>query len=172
MVHGSVNFKESQRLTPFLTVPSVLFFVGLAVYLAAVQLIGGTPVGDSPASDGELVFLILLTGLGLPALLLGTRMTTTVDQTELVVRFFPFKTLRVPLLEIDSYWVRNYHWLKDYGGIGIRRGLDGWAYIMRGDQGVQVQRRGGSRVLIGTQKPDELIQALRMVTGLQAGDQK
>ena len=51
--------------------------------------------------------------------------------------------------------------MKEFGGWGIRVAGDGRAYNAYGNQGVQLILTDGSRILIGTQRPDELLGALR-----------
>ena len=44
----------------------------------------------------------------------------------------------------------------DYGGWGIKYGLKGLAYNISGNFGIQLELKSGSKILIGTQKPDEV----------------
>lgn len=57
--------------------------------------------------------------------------------------------------------VRTYSPLKEYGGWGIRYGSNGKAYNVSGNQGVQLEFRDGKRLLVGSQLPLELLNALR-----------
>jgi hypothetical protein len=60
--------------------------------------------------------------------------------------------------QLESCSVRTYSPLGEYGGWGIKYGLGGAGkvYNVRGNQGLQLVFKDGSRLLIGTQKPLEL----------------
>ena len=88
-------------------------------------------------------------------------MVTEVRPGVLWVRFVPLRGRRIPLKEIEDAQPREYSPMKEFGGWGMRVGADGRAYNAYGKQGVQLTLTDGSRVLIGTQKPDELLDALR-----------
>jgi hypothetical protein len=107
----------------------------------------------------------LLVGLGLPSVLvLGVlRMTTEVTPTDCRVWFGWLPTYRqsVPLSALQRVEVVNYRPLRDCGGWGIRRGRGGERVLSaRGDRGVRLHLADGSRLLIGSQRPEELAQAL------------
>lgn len=95
----------------------------------------------------------------LPILLL--RLITRVQDGVLSVRLFPFPTRHIPIEEIESAEVRTYRPLIEYGGWGIRWGMSGKAYNAQGNRGVQLVLRGGSRVLIGSQRPEDLLKAIQ-----------
>jgi hypothetical protein len=105
-------------------------------------------------------------------LLVGTltlRQTTRVDAGALTVRFGFFYTVRVPLTEIAHADAVSYHPIRDYGGWGIRGLGRRRALNMRGDQGVLVTRTDGSTLLVGSQKPRELLAVLAHV-GIKTED--
>ena len=55
---------------------------------------------------------------------------------------------------------RTYRPVRDYGGWGIRWGRDGKAYIIVGNEGLQLLLGDGEKILIGSQRPQELEAAL------------
>ena len=72
-------------------------------------------------------------------------------------RSFPFET-------IQSYEVITYNPIRDYGGWGIRYGLKGTAYNVKGNRGVLLEFAEGSKVkklMIGSQVPERLFEAVR-----------
>ena len=97
----------------------------------------------------------LLVNLPLLWLFYALRLETRVDATEIRIRFFPL-TRRIPLAEIQSCEARTYRPIGEYGGWGIRWGFSGMAYNVSGDRGVQLVLADGKRVLIGSQRADEL----------------
>lgn len=62
--------------------------------------------------------------------------------------------------EIDQIYVRKYSPLIDYGGWGIRYGKMGWAYIAKGNQGIQMVLKNGKKILLGTQQAEEVMRLL------------
>ena len=88
---------------------------------------------------------------------------TRVTDRDLVVSFgavLPFYQRRFALPKITAAESATYAPLAEYGGWGIR----GWgrkvALNARGNRGVQLVLDNGSRVLVGSQRPQELVQAL------------
>jgi hypothetical protein len=78
------------------------------------------------------------------------------------IKLFPFhwSPRRIDFAEVKSCEVRTYRPIREYGGWGIRRGRQGRAYSIKGIQGVQLELASGDRVLIGSQKSDELFIAI------------
>jgi hypothetical protein len=99
------------------------------------------------------VFLILLSVLTL-------RQTTTVATDAVTVRFGFLYRVRIPFSEIAHAEAVSYRPVRDYGGWGIRGFGRRRALNTRGNQGVLVTRANGSTILIGSQKPRELLAAL------------
>jgi hypothetical protein len=91
------------------------------------------------------------------------RMTTVVTPTEVRVWFGWIPTYRraIPIGTIARVEVVHYRPFADYGGWGIRHGRDGEKVLSaRGDRGVRLRMTDGSRLLIGSQRPEELVLAL------------
>jgi hypothetical protein len=59
---------------------------------------------------------------------------------------------------LTKSYVRQYSPIAEYGGWGLRLGLfgKGQAYNVSGDKGLQLEFTTGQRLLIGTNKPEEL----------------
>lgn len=89
------------------------------------------------------------------------RMKTEVSDTSLTVAFgwIPFYRRSIPLGEIATAEVVTYNPLKDYRGWGIR-GIPVAALNARGDRGVLLHLKTGRNMLIGSQAPEALWQAL------------
>lgn len=80
------------------------------------------------------------------------------------VRFgflIPFYVRDIPLPEIDTVESVTYSPLMEYGGWGIRGFGDNVALNARGNRGVRLRLTGNRRLLIGSQRPDELADAIR-----------
>jgi hypothetical protein len=71
------------------------------------------------------------------------------------MKLFHWRVRTILWDEIDQIQVRKYAPVKEYGGWGVRYGQSGRAYNVRGNYGIQIIKKDGKRVLIGTQKPEE-----------------
>jgi len=85
------------------------------------------------------------------------RLSTVIDASGIHFRVRPFhrKERIIPWKEIDQIYVRKYSALGEYGGWGIRYGLNGMAVNSGGNFGIQIIRKNGKRILIGTRNPEE-----------------
>jgi len=106
------------------------------------------------------VYLLIGGVLLLMAGLLTLHQTTRVQSDAVVVSFgFVYRT-RVPLSEIRSAEAVVYRPIREYGGWGIRGLGRRRALNTRGNKGVLLTRTDGSTLMIGSQKPRELLSAL------------
>jgi hypothetical protein len=90
-------------------------------------------------------------------------MTTEVGPTDLRVWFgwAPTFPRIVPIDTIRRIEVVTYRPIADYGFWGIRVGRDGEkAFIARGNRGVRIELNDGTRLLIGSQRPEVLASVL------------
>ena len=94
------------------------------------------------------------------ALLLGMRLTTRVDSGGVSVRLGFLYSTRVPFSEILRAEAVVYSPLRDYGGWGVRGFGRRRAINARGNRGVLLIRADGSSLLVGSQRPRELLSAL------------
>jgi hypothetical protein len=67
---------------------------------------------------------------------------------------FQWKERTIPWSDIDRIYVRQYSPLKEYGGWGIKKGRNGWAYTMSGHYGIQIVKKDGKEIMVGTRQPD------------------
>jgi hypothetical protein len=104
--------------------------------------------------------VLMFAVLALVGALLTIRLTTVVTPDALSVRYgFLYKT-RVPLTEIALAEAVEYSPIREYGGWGIRGNRRRRALNARGNQGVLLTRSDGTTLLVGSQKPRELLEAL------------
>lgn len=89
------------------------------------------------------------------------RMTTEVDENEIRVHFgyIPTYRWRMPRADILEAKAVQYNPIREYGGWGIR-GIPVTALNARGNLGVMLSLKNGRTMLIGSQRPDLLLQAL------------
>jgi hypothetical protein len=145
-----------------------MFWVPIAIVTFVVwwqfaeQIVLGHPQGSEPIPDWAAWVLALVFGLGFPAFAFVVRFITEVEPGWLILKLYPFHTARIDLKEVTEAEVREYSALQEYGGWGIRVGRSGKAYSAYGTVGVQLWLKGDKRVLIGSQRSDELADALRL----------
>ena len=160
----SAIYREEQRFGWW-----VYTLLTLIVVLAWTLLIvrkDQAPGAQVPLDTGRWEFSIGVTfGLALPAILVVgvLKMTTEVRPTDLRVWFGWIPTYRraVPLGEIQTVEVVRYRPLRDCRGWGIRCAFDGTRVLSaRGDRGVRLTFLDGSRLMIGSQDPENLASAI------------
>lgn len=102
-------------------------------------------------------------GLGLGAmtltmaLLSSLKLYTRIDSVGVHYRMKPFhfREQTIPWEDIDLIHVRKYSPILEYGGWGIRYGRSGKAFNVRGNYGIQIVKKNGKKLLIGTQRPED-----------------
>ena len=120
----------------------------------------GPVVYQETQSLSPWILAVLLTSVVLLGALLTLRLTTSVTNDTLSVRYgFLYKT-RIPLSDIALAEAVEYAPVRDYGGWGIRGTRRRRALNARGTQGVLVTRNDGTTLLVGSQRPRELLEAL------------
>ncbi|MFC6732071.1 MULTISPECIES: hypothetical protein [unclassified Haladaptatus] len=150
MSEESVYFRETQRFRqPWLWV----LLVGLTALLLWVAF-------TETESLGERVLVAAL-GVAFPLFFVVLGLQTEVRADGVHLRFFPLHLTErhVPASDLTGFDAREYRPLSEYGGWGIRRGRNGWAYNVQGTDGVEL-RYDGKTLLVGTQRPKEFVAAL------------
>jgi hypothetical protein len=129
------------------------------VFLTIRQVVFHHPWGAHPISNGGLIFLTILL-VAVYFRLITVRLVTDVGSGEMAIGLRGlWRRRRIPLSAIRSAKPVEYN-PGDYGGYGIRSGPGGLAYIADGNRGVQVELRDGRKLLIGSQRAEELARAI------------
>jgi hypothetical protein len=142
----------------------ILFVAGLMWYNVISRVLFQRSLGSDPIPLSLLSIFWLLFGVGLPLVGFYARLITEVRADGLYIRFVPFHLSyrKIPFDDIEQANVRRYNPLREYGGWGIRWHLKGGrAYNVSGNRGVQLRLAGNRRLLIGSQRPEALLQAIR-----------
>ena len=171
-------FEETQKFGS----PALYISMGV-IYLAAIsvlsygfyqQFVLKIPFGDKPMSDGGLLLtgalvIVVLTVSGW--LLFGSRLQVEIRDTGISLRFWPYmsKTKIIAPNQISFFEVRTYKPIREYGGWGLRKGVKktGDAYNVHGNIGLQLVLNDGKRVLIGTQRPEAILRAMKKMRELK-----
>lgn len=139
---------------------------GLFLFGVFKQVIAGQQFGNKPMSDTG---LLIVTGLAILLTLLfkNLRLDTQIKRNGIYVRFFPFhlKFKHYAWDTLTKSYVRQYSAITEYGGWGLRLGLfgKGKAYNVSGNIGLQLEFSNNKKLLIGTNKPDELTETLNKI---------
>lgn len=125
------------------------------------QIFFHIPFGNNPAPDWAMYPMILLIGVMFPWFFFNIYLKTEVFDQRLVIRYFPFikKTYtHDDITQADSITFRP---IREHGGWGIKYSVNGgWVYSAYGNTGVEVFFRDGKKIIIGSQRPDELASAI------------
>jgi uncharacterized protein DUF6141 len=161
---NKILFSESQKFKQcwlWMLLIAVNLFTFSGVYQ---QVINGHPFGDKPTSNTELISGACITLL-IAILLLIIRLDLEIKRDGVYVRFFPLhlKFRYYPWSQLSKCYVRKYRPMGEFGGWGLRIEFSGKAYNISGNQGLQLEFTNNKRLLIGTQKPEELTEALNKI---------
>ena len=160
---NKILFTEQQRFTQWWLWLILLIAAAMPIFGLIKQLQAEHPFSDAEDNVGILISLFIMAAVGV--LFLIMRLETQISETAISVRFFPFhlKFLQFPWSEVEQVYVREYSPLSEFGGWGLRYGLDGKAYNVSGNQGIQIVFKNGKKLLIGTNKPEEAAAALKQI---------
>ena len=167
---NEILFTERQRFKQLWLWLILLGINGLFLFGVFKQVINGQQFGDKPMSNTGLLIATGLTLL-LTILFINFRLDTIIKKDGIYVRFFPLH-LKFKHYSWDSLtksFVRQYSAITEYGGWGLRLGLfgKGKAYNVSGDKGLQLEFANNKKLLIGTNKPDQLTETLNKIGQLK-----
>jgi hypothetical protein len=133
------------------------FMLGLLIW----QVMLGHTWGKHPMSNGDVIGWTIFVWL-IYFRLITVRLVTEVRREELIIALRGLWRLRrVPIENIQSAEAITHDIARDYGGYGIRSTRSGKAYVAEGSRGVRVTLTTKEKLVVGSQRPDELVSALR-----------
>ncbi len=139
---------------------------GVMGFFIVTQVLFGKPFGSSLV-DNALLLIGFLFMLILSLLFFIMKLETRISDTGIAVRFFPIqlKFRNYNWEDIEEVYLREYAPLAEYGGWGIRYSLvgKGRAFNVSGRTGLQLVFKDGRKLLIGTSKPDDIMQVLTVL---------
>ncbi|MEX1382430.1 hypothetical protein [Lutibacter sp.] len=117
-------------------------------------------LGDYIAASIGLLILVLVI-----ILFLVLKLQTKIDETGIKYKFYPFQVSykNIDWSNISECYIRNYNPISEFGGWGIKgsfRKNTGKAYTTKGSIGLQLKLKNGEKILIGTQKKEEIKRVL------------
>lgn len=162
---NDIIFHEEQKFSPALSALIVVLMaltVGLGGF-ALRELIHEQEPTSPPA-----IIILIITGIIIPiaigVLFLTLKLETRLRCDGLYLRFFPIhiRYKKFALDDIAEFYPRRYRPILEYGGWGIRWSFKkGKAYNVTGNRGLQLVFKNGRRLLIGSQRPEQLAQAIQ-----------
>ena len=93
------------------------------------------------------------------------KLQTKIDENGIKYKFYPFQVSYQNIVwsNISECYIRNYSPISEYGGWGVKGGFSkqtGKAYTTKGSIGLQLKLKDGKKILIGTQKKEEIKRVL------------
>ena len=147
------TFHETQKFNHWWLWAILIPLCCLPLYGIFQQIILGKPWGSNPMSDNLLIVLAIIV-IGFVVLLYLLTLKTDIDSDKIAIKFGPFVNKSWQWSDIDSAEVITY---KFVGGWGIRLWTSyGTVYNVKGYKGLALQLKNGKKLLIGTQKEEEL----------------
>lgn len=154
------EFKEEQKFTQWWL---WLILIGIAlipVYGIYKQIYQGEVFGDKPMSNLGLIAFVIFMLLFLLLFWLF-KLTTEINTKEIKIQFFPLVNKVVEWKDVKSAQVLNYGFV---GGWGIRLFTKyGTVYNIKGNKGLALELKNGKKLLVGTQKMEELYEIVKNV---------
>lgn len=158
--------KFDQRWNLFLITPIASGMIIFQLVSFYYQFILQKPIGSDPLSDTEFIILFVIT---IPILLFVIwlffviKLTVKVDEQKIFVKFYPLMKKEFLLSEIESFEIKEFNPVIDFGGWGLRYSIR-WrttGYIMKGKVGVHIHFKNKKNILIGSQRANELFSVIK-----------
>jgi hypothetical protein len=158
------SFSETQKflkiwkwLTAIVAIIVILRITTLRVYK---NYDASLPIGAVIVVFAVLLFVFLLLAL--------MKLETKIDEQGIWYKYVPLH--REPVLirwsDVQEAYVRKYNPVLEYGGWGMRMNVlgKGRAYNVSGNMGLQIVYDNGKKLLLGTQRPEEIKDILNRLT--------
>jgi len=108
------------------------------------------------------IFIVLLVIL----LFMNLKLKTRIDENGISYQFYPIHRSNkiISWSNISNSYIRNYDAIFEYGGWGMKFNFfkknKGKSFTTKGNIGLQLELKNGTKILIGTQKKEELQKVL------------
>lgn len=160
-MENKILFSEKQKFNQWWIWPFFVLTTGLFLYGCVQQLFYKIPFGDNTMSDSGLIFSTVAIS-SISVLFFVFRLETNITEEAIYLRFFPLhlKYRKYLWTDIETAEVRTYKPILEYGGYGIRGFGNNRAFNIAGKTGLQLVFKDGRKLLIGTQKANQLIEIL------------
>jgi len=167
---NEILFSERQKFKQWWVWIILICINGLFSYGVFKQVIGGQQFGEQPMSNAGLLIATLLM-LVLTILFITCKLDMQIKKDGIYIKFFPFHLSfkKFTWNQLTKVFVREYNPIGEYGGWGLRLGLfgKGKAFTVSGNKGLQLEFLNNKKLLIGTNKPDQLEEVLNKIQQLK-----
>jgi hypothetical protein len=158
-------FREVQTFSSTLRWLLVVFMaVSVVIFAIALRETITNPETTNIFVPSILSIIAMAIPIAVTILFFILKLETEVRTDALYVRFYPMhiRFKKFPGEKLAEFYARQYRPILEYGGWGIRCSFTGKgkAYNVSGNKGVQLVLTNGKKLLIGSQKPDELAAAI------------
>jgi hypothetical protein len=159
---GKILFQEEQG---FIGTWMWYLLLGMSTFgLVPILVILFTQQDTNEAIIGLLIFTVVIGGV--IALFSLSKLYITIDQGSIYYKYPPYinRERQLGKTDVKSAEVRTYSAIWEYGGYGYRYTFgNGRALNVSGDKGLQLELSSGKKLLLGTQKAEELNKALEQL---------
>lgn len=146
------EFKETQKMTQWWLWAILLGTTGFVLWEIVAETVSRQLSLAEFVRNTELWLPVLIPGLVLVFFYLAS-LKTKVDSTGIRIHYFPLWRTHIAWDEMESAELIRYGFV----GYGIRFSFRyGTVYNARGNWGLQIVKKNGSKILLGTQRPEEL----------------
>jgi hypothetical protein len=151
----SQKFKGKLMYFVFALLASILV---LFIYGDVKQIVFGKPFGDKPTSNAVLIMATLFLAFLFYALF-ATKLETGITNKGVSFRWRPFqkKVKQFNWSDISKAEIIHFGFV----GYGLRITSKGLIYTAGGNTGLKLELKSGRRIIIGTQKPEEMEEFLQ-----------
>lgn len=158
----TVYFHEVQRPRQLWIAVIVIGIAAFMWFTFIMQIIFGRTVGDNPMPDVLAVLLWLVFGIAFPVIWWIARLEVRVGEDAVTIDYVPFMRRKIAYYTIRAVRPMAYRPVAEFGGWGLRMWLRRTrvAYSVSGDQGVELVLRDERTVVIGSQRPERLADAI------------
>ncbi|MHB1461852.1 MAG: hypothetical protein ACYC1M_11270 [Armatimonadota bacterium] len=134
------------------------------IIVVAVYYIYLSTASAQSGHFGLALMIIAIIGL-LLSVWNGMRVSVSPSKISVRLGMFNWKLLELSPDQIASAEVAHFNPLRDFGGWGIRISRSKKGFFFEGNQGVLITPKKGMPVLIGSNQPQELLQAVQTAMG-------
>ena len=159
----STEFIERQNFRGSWVWYIILAIDAAIIYAVVQEAVLDHPLGKYPAPLLMIAYMLIIVALS-NYMLWTAELQIRIDTEGVHYRYLPLirRERHIAYSELEQATVRHYSPVAEYGGWGYRLGLfgKGKALNVRGSMGLQLVLKNGKKLLLGTQQPEALTQAL------------
>ncbi len=155
-------FIEEQKFTQKL----VIIGLSLAFVVIIFSIVKDwKTISNGSKSDIFEAFIGLIIIILVSLLFANLKLKTRIDEKGIQYQYYPLQLSYklTPWNEVSKCYIRNYDAIFEYGGWGMKfsfRKKTGKSFTVKGSDGLQLELTNGTKILIGTQKKEEIQRTL------------